>query len=299
MRPGDRLTGRGLIVETVSAPRTGAEGRPVLEVGYEGGGSNVWLADRVFHVLRTDFDEIPVDAVRADRLRPGDLLWHPHRGRVVESVSDPFTDEDGSLGVEILLKGGESGVWTVADGSGLSGLAETPRLGEQLGRERLKASDQHAILLLVPRPRRRRSEQRRVPARRALLHPVGRRDAGDRREGVVVAAEPDDHLLEPLGAGEHARAPHEGPCEVQGIDLARVPREQRRSAVSLDVEVAPIAFGARDHDPTPRSLPQVGERATIDFTLCSGHTKTTRTPVPSAESEVAGSPSPPQAAYVR
>lgn len=62
------------------------------------------------------FDDVPFDAVRlvhAPHLRPGDLLWHPHRGCVVESVSAPVADEDGDPVVEIVLEGGACVVWSV------------------------------------------------------------------------------------------------------------------------------------------------------------------------------------------
>lgn len=117
LRPGDVLVRRGLVVETVSEPRTGAEGGPVIEVGYQEGGSNMWLAERVFEVLRIDFDDVPFDAVRevhAALLRRGDLLWHPHRGRVVVSVSEPVASADGIPSVVVAFEGGGSGVWSAS-----------------------------------------------------------------------------------------------------------------------------------------------------------------------------------------
>lgn len=52
--------------------------------------------------------------VRAASLRPGDLLWHPHRARVVASVSEPVADANGIPSVEITFEGGGSGVWSAA-----------------------------------------------------------------------------------------------------------------------------------------------------------------------------------------
>lgn len=50
--PGDRLVRQGLVVVTVGEACVGVEGRPVVVIGYDGGRSDTWLADRRFAVVR-------------------------------------------------------------------------------------------------------------------------------------------------------------------------------------------------------------------------------------------------------
>lgn len=52
--PGDRLVRQGLTVASVESGGIGAEGRPVVVVRHDGGGSNTWLADRRFAVVREE-----------------------------------------------------------------------------------------------------------------------------------------------------------------------------------------------------------------------------------------------------